>query len=147
MGILDVPNGAANVVPGSARFSIDIRAEQDLVRRNAVDDVVAEIDRICARRKVGVTLRKTHEAGSVPCATHLQKQLTDAIEACGLPVRHLPSGAGHDAMAIAAIADVAMLFVRCGNGGISHHPDEIMTEEDAAIAAQVFSRFVENFAA
>jgi len=147
MGIMEVPNGAANVVPGSARFSIDIRAEQDGVREDAVADVEAEIERICARRNVAITLRKTHQAGSVPCADHLQKQLADAIEACGLPLRHLPSGAGHDAMAIAAIADVAMLFVRCGNGGISHHPDEIMTEEDAAIAAQVFSRFVENFAA
>ncbi|ASU38794.1 allantoate amidohydrolase [Herbaspirillum sp. meg3] len=147
MGIMEVPNGAANVVPGSARFSIDIRAEQDQIRLDAVEDVITEIDRICTRRNVGITLRKTHEAGSVPCAAHLQKQLASAIEACGLPLRHLPSGAGHDAMAIAAIADVAMLFVRCGNGGISHHPDEIMTEEDAAIAAQVFSSFVENFTA
>ncbi|MNS47421.1 Hydantoin utilization protein C [compost metagenome] len=60
-------------------------------------------------------------------------------------MRHLPSGAGHDAMAIAAIADVAMLFVRCGNGGISHHPTETMTAEDAALSARVFSDFVENF--
>jgi N-carbamoyl-L-amino-acid hydrolase len=147
MGIMEVPNGAANVVPGSARFSIDIRAEQDGVREAAVADVEAEIARICARRNVAITLRKTHQAGSVPCADHLQQQLANAIEACGLPLRHLPSGAGHDAMAIAAIADVAMLFVRCGDGGISHHPDEIMSEDDAAIAAQVFSRFVENFAA
>lgn len=145
MGIMEVPNGAANVVPGSARFSIDIRAEQDQVRQDAVADVAAQIERICARRNVAIALRKTHEAGSVPCADHLQAQLASAISACGLPVRHLPSGAGHDAMAIAAIADVAMLFVRCGNGGISHHPDETMTEQDAAIAAQVFSRFVENF--
>ncbi|WP_175625163.1 MULTISPECIES: allantoate amidohydrolase [Oxalobacteraceae] len=147
MGILEVPNGAANVVPGSARFSIDIRAEQDAVRIAAVEDVVAEIQRICSKRDVQIELRKTHEASSVACADQLQTQLAQAIASSGLPVRHLPSGAGHDAMAIAAIADVAMLFVRCGNGGISHHPDEIMTEEDAATAAQVFTRFVENFVA
>lgn len=145
MGILEVANGAANVVPGNAAFSIDIRAEQDADRIAAVADVTAEIDRIAARRQVEVTLRKTHEAASVPCAPRLQAALAQAIAAGGWPVRHLPSGAGHDAMAIAAIADVAMLFVRCGNGGISHHPDETMTDEDAGVAAQVFGGFVENF--
>ncbi|MBP0600867.1 allantoate amidohydrolase [Herbaspirillum sp. LeCh32-8] len=145
MGILEVANGAANVVPGNAGFSIDVRAEQDADRTSAVSDIVAEIDRIAARRKVEIELRKTHEASSVPCAPRLQDGLAQAIEAGGWPVRHLPSGAGHDAMAIAAIAEVAMLFVRCGNGGISHHPDETMTEQDAAVAAQVFSSFVEHF--
>ncbi|WP_050470535.1 allantoate amidohydrolase [Herbaspirillum chlorophenolicum] len=147
MGILEVVNGAANVVPGNAGFSIDIRAEQDADRISAVADTVAEIERIAARRSVDIQLRKTHEASSVPCAPRLQGGLAQAIEAAGWPVRHLPSGAGHDAMAIAAIADVAMLFVRCGNGGISHHPDETMTVDDAAVAAQVFSTFVENYRA
>nr|WP_255458886.1 MULTISPECIES: allantoate amidohydrolase [unclassified Herbaspirillum] len=145
MGILEVPQGAANVVPGAARFSMDIRAERDDVRHAAVTDICDAIERICSARRIEVNLTRTHEAASVPCAPHLQAQLAQAIEACGWPLRHLPSGAGHDAMALAAVAPVAMLFVRCGNGGISHHPDEIMIEEDAAIAAQVFSRFVENF--
>jgi len=147
VGMLEVPNGAANVVPGSARFSIDIRAEQDAMRQAAVADVVAAISRITARRQIGLQLQQTHEASSVPCAPWLQQQLATAIGACGLAVRHLPSGAGHDAMAMAALSDVAMLFVRCGNGGISHHPDETMTAQDAADAARVFSRFVEYFAA
>lgn len=145
VGQFNVPNGAANVVPGKAVFSIDIRAEQDAVREQAVADVLAQIERIAARRKVYFNLRRTHEAASVPCAPWLQQQLADSIIACDVPLRHLPSGAGHDAMAIAAICDVAMLFVRCGNGGISHHPDEIMTAEDAALAAQAFAHFVEHF--
>lgn len=145
MGMLEVVQGAANVVPGLAHFSIDIRAEQDGDRLAAVEEVCAEIERIAARRQVAITLRKTHEAASVPCAPRLQQALADAIAQAGWPVRHLPSGAGHDAMAMAAIADVAMLFVRCGNGGISHHPDETMTVEDAAIAARVFSGLVEQF--
>ena len=145
VGQFNVPNGAANVVPGKAMFSIDIRAEDDAIRQHAVADVLAEIDRIAARRNVIVHARKTHEATSVPCAAWLQNQLAAALERCGSPVRYLPSGAGHDAMAMAAVADVAMLFVRCGNGGISHHPDEIMTTEDAALAAQTFANFVEHF--
>ena len=145
VGQFNVPNGATNVVPGRAVFSIDIRAGVDAEREAAVNDVLAEIERVCARRNVRVHIRKTHEAASVPCAPWLQSQWAAAVQRQGVPVRHLPSGAGHDAMAIAAIADVAMLFVRCGNGGISHHPTETMTAEDAEIAACVFADFVEHF--
>ncbi|MBK4733332.1 allantoate amidohydrolase [Noviherbaspirillum pedocola] len=146
VGMLQVPNGATNVVPGRAQFSIDIRAEEDAVREAAVRDVLAEMEAIAKRRNVTLTINRTHDAASVPCAPWLQQGLEAAISSLNLPVRHLPSGAGHDAMALAALTDVAMLFVRCGNGGISHHPDEIMTSEDAAVAADVFSRFVERFA-
>lgn len=146
VGQFNVPNGAANVVPGKAVFTIDIRAETDEVREAAVRDVLDEMKKIAERRKVTLDINPTHEAKSVPCAGWLQEQLRDAITACGLPLRYLPSGAGHDAMAIASLTDVAMLFVRCGCGGISHHPDEIMTVEDAQVAADVFSRFVSNFA-
>ncbi|MEC5159429.1 MULTISPECIES: allantoate amidohydrolase [unclassified Janthinobacterium] len=145
VGQFDVPNGAANTVPGKAVFTIDIRAESDAVRLAAVADVVREMPLIAARRGVTLDVNRTHEAVSVPCAGWLQEQLAGAIASAGLPLRHLPSGAGHDAMAIAALTDVAMLFVRCGNGGISHHPDETMTADDAATAAAVFSRFVEQF--
>jgi len=145
VGQFSIPNGATNVVPGKAVFTIDIRAERDDVREAAVRDVLSEMERIAKRRNVDLDINRTHEAKSAPCADWLQEQLADAISACGLPLRHLPSGAGHDAMAIASLTDVAMLFVRCGNGGISHHPDETMTEEDAQAAARVLSRFVENF--
>ncbi|RXZ38615.1 allantoate amidohydrolase [Oxalobacteraceae bacterium CAVE-383] len=145
VGQFNVPDGAANVVPGRAAFSIDIRAGDDLLRRAAVEDVLRKINAIAARRGVPAHVHKTHEADSVPCAPWLQNQLRQALRDAGLPLRDLPSGAGHDAMAMAAVADVAMLFVRCGNGGISHHPAEIMSAEDAAHAARVFSMFVENF--
>ena len=146
VGVLEVPNGAANVVPGKAVFTIDIRAEQDAVRLAAVADVLHEMEAIAARRNVQLAINQTHDAASVPCAPWLQAQLEQAVASLGMPVRHLPSGAGHDAMAVAALTDVAMLFVRCGNGGISHHPDETMTAADAQAAADVFSRFVEHFA-
>lgn len=145
VGQFDVPNGAANVVPGKAMFTIDIRAETDEVREAAVRDVVEEMKKIAARRNVTLDIVQTHEAKSVPCAPWLQQQFAAAIAAQNVPLRYLPSGAGHDAMAVAAMTDVAMLFVRCGCGGISHHPDETMTAEDAGIAADVFSSFVEHF--
>jgi hydantoinase/carbamoylase family amidase len=145
VGVLEVPNGAANVVPGNAVFTIDIRAEQDDVRLAAVADVLREMQAIAARRNVALDINQTHDAASVPCAPWLQAQFAAAIAGLGMPLRHLPSGAGHDAMAVAALTDVAMLFVRCGNGGISHHPAETMTAGDAQAAADVFARFVEDF--
>jgi acetylornithine deacetylase/succinyl-diaminopimelate desuccinylase-like protein len=126
-------------------FTIDIRAEQDAVRLAAVADVLREMQAISARRNVQLDINQTHDAASVPCAPWLQAQFAAAISDLGMPLRFLPSGAGHDAMAVAALTDVAMLFVRCGNGGISHHPDETMTTDDARAAADVFARFVEHF--
>jgi acetylornithine deacetylase/succinyl-diaminopimelate desuccinylase-like protein len=110
-----------------------------------VADVLREMQAIAARRHVQLDINQTHDAASVPCAPWLQAQFAEAIAALGLPLRVLPSGAGHDAMALAALTDVAMLFVRCGNGGISHHPDETMTAADAQAAADVFAHFVEHF--
>lgn len=145
VGQFEVPNGAANTVPGSAVFTIDIRAESDDVRQAAVADVLRDMQEIADRRHIVLDIQATHEAKSVPCAARLQQKLEAAFGKNDLPVRYLPSGAGHDAMAIAAVTEIAMLFVRCGNGGISHHPDETMTAEDAEVAAQVFSDFVESF--
>ena len=84
-------------------------------------------------------------APAVPCASWLKQQLTAATEHAGVPAFELTSGAGHDAMAMAAITDVAMLFTRCGNGGISHNPLETMTADDAEISAQVLLDFLRNF--
>lgn len=147
VGQFNVPNGAGNVIPGRAVMSIDIRAGEDGLRNSAVDDIQTEIAHICTRRGVNATIKKTYEAASVACAAWLQKRLTDSMQRNGCAPRSLPSGAGHDGMVIAAIAPMAMLFVRCGNGGISHNPRETMTADDAALAAQVFVDFVEHFSA
>ncbi|MDB5773943.1 MAG: amidase, hydantoinase/carbamoylase family protein [Herbaspirillum sp.] len=147
VGQLQVPDGAANVVPGRAMLTIDVRAGDDAVRQAAVADLLQAVEAIAARRGVSAHVRKTHEADRVACAPWLQQQMRQALAAVNLPLRELPSGAGHDAMAMAAVTDVAMLFVRCGNGGISHHPAETMSAEDAAQAARVFSLFVERFTA
>lgn len=143
--ILEIPNGAAGVVPAAARFSIDIRAEHDEVRIAAVNDVLYEIGEITRKRNIKGILRKTYETSSVPCHAGLQRRLAMAVERAGLPLQYLPSGAEHDAMVMASIADVAMLFVRCGNDGISHHPHEIMSTADATAAAKVFMHFIEGF--
>ena len=145
VGQLQVPNGSVNVVPGACRLSLDIRAADDAIREAAVADILREIDAICARRKVESRLELLMEAPAVPCAPWLMQQLSAAITRTGIAPFTLASGAGHDAMAIAAITNVAMLFTRCGNGGISHNPLESMTADDAEVSAQVFLDFLRHF--
>jgi allantoate deiminase/N-carbamoyl-L-amino-acid hydrolase len=147
VGRFDVPNGAINVIPGRCEFSIDIRAADDPVRDAAVADVLTQIEQIAERRKVRADVRRVLEAGCAPCDAALQAQWAAAITRVtgeSTPL-HLPSGAGHDAMKMASITPIGMLFVRCGNGGISHHPDETMSTGDAGIAAQAFTDFLLHF--
>jgi OHCU decarboxylase len=145
VGQLQVPNGSVNVIPGACKLSLDIRAADDAVRLAAVKDVMDGIAAICARRQIEFTLQPLLNASAAPCAPRLMQQFGDAIERAGLPPFDLLSGAGHDAMAMAAITDVAMLFTRCGNGGISHNPLETMTADDADIAARVLLDFLRSY--
>ena len=147
VGQLQVPGGSVNVIPGACKLSLDIRAADDAVRLSAVQDVLAGIAAICARRQIDYSVQKIVDASAAPCAPRLMQQFGDAIERAGLPRFELLSGAGHDAMAIAAITDVAMLFTRCGNGGISHNPLETMTADDADIAARVLLDFLRSYRA
>lgn len=146
VGQLQVPGGSVNVIPGACKLSLDIRAADDAVRLAAVKDVLDGIAAICARRQVDFSLQQIVDASAAPCAPRLMRQFGAAVERAGLPRFDLLSGAGHDAMAMAAITDVAMLFTRCGNGGISHNPLETMTADDADIAARVLLDFLRNYA-
>ncbi len=145
VGQLQVPNGSVNVIPGACHLSLDIRAASDAVRLGAVQDVLDGIARICERRQVEAEIKQVVSANAAPCAPWLMAQLGQAVERSGLPRFDLLSGAGHDAMALADITDVAMLFTRCGNGGISHNPLETMTADDADIAARVLLDFLRHF--
>jgi allantoate deiminase len=136
--------GATNVIPGQVSFTIDIRAPTDAHRKLAVADIVRRIETIAKRRKLSLQLDVAHESRTVPCAPWLKRQVAEAIAAEGYRVFELPSGAGHDGMAMIDIADVAMVFVRC-RGGISHHPDEHVDTADVDAGARVLLRLVENF--
>jgi allantoate deiminase/N-carbamoyl-L-amino-acid hydrolase len=146
VGRLEVPGGAINVIPGRCEFSVDIRSSADALRDSADADIRAEIARIAARRGVEVRQRRVLEAASVPCTPALQDAWAHSIERVTAgPALRLPSGAGHDAMMMAALTRVGMLFVRCGNGGISHHPLETLDAADAGVAARVFEDFLRHF--
>ncbi|KAF3999997.1 allantoate amidohydrolase [Glaciimonas immobilis] len=145
VGQLQVPNGSTNVIPGACIFSLDIRAADDAIRDAAVNDVLRFIETTCQRRNIESAVEKMVSAPAVPCAPWLMEQLTAATERAGVRAFKLASGAGHDAMAMAKATDVAMLFTRCGNGGISHNPLETMTADDAEVSAQILLDFLRNF--
>jgi allantoate deiminase len=144
VGYIHAMPGATNVIPGQAHFTIDLRAPTDTHRKRAVTDIVRQIEAIAKRRKLELQVDVTHENRTVPCAPWLKAQVAAAVAAEGYPVFELPSGAGHDGMAMVDVADVGMIFVRC-RGGISHHPDEHVDVADADAGARVLLRLVENF--
>ncbi|MCS3726549.1 allantoate amidohydrolase [Bradyrhizobium betae] len=144
VGYIQASPGATNVIPGEVSFTIDMRAPTDLHRKRAVADIVRQIETIARRRQLALQLDVTHENRTAPCAPWLKEQIARAIAGEGLSVFELPSGAGHDGMAMIDIADVGMIFVRC-RGGISHHPDEHVELVDADSGARVLLRVIENF--
>ncbi len=144
VGTLSALPGAANVIPGAARFSIDLRSPRDAERKQAESAIRAELESICARRGLELAVKRTHENSSTLCAPWLMDQLGAAVAAAGYPVRSLPSGAGHDAMAMRDLTDVAMLFVACERG-ISHNPREAVKTHDVAAGCEVLLRFIHSF--
>lgn len=144
VGRIDALPGAINVIPGDVTFTVDVRAPRDAERNRAVGEVRAAVEELCARRRILARLEDLQSQRVALCADWLMEQMDRAVAAEGLPVRRLPSGAGHDGMAIQAIADICMLFVRC-KGGISHNPAESITEADAAAGARVLARFINGF--
>ena len=144
VGYINAMPGATNVIPGLVSFTLDIRAPKDSYRKMAVTDIVREIETIAKQRQLDLQINVTHENGTAPCAPWLQNQIGAAIAAEGFRVFELPSGAGHDGMAMIDIADIAMLFVRC-RGGISHNPAEHVETADVEAGARVLLRMIENF--
>jgi allantoate deiminase len=144
VGYIHAVPGATNVISGQVSFTMDIRAPTDPHRKRAVTDIVRTLETIARRRKLALQLNVTHENRTVPCAPWLKAQVAEAIGAEGFRVFELPSGAGHDGMAMIDITDVGMIFVRC-RGGVSHHPDEHVELADADIGARILLRVIENF--
>ena len=144
VGRIEAKPGAINVIPGEVGFTVDVRAPQDELRTRSVASIRAEIENVCRKREVRSEIETLQEFGSTACSPWLMEQMENAVKRQGLAVRRLPSGAGHDGMALKAITDICMLFVRC-KGGISHSPLESITEADAAAGAKVLFNFIEHF--
>jgi len=133
--------GASNVVPGFVRLSLDLRHPEDADRRQARAHLEQTAREIVARRDIALEWQLLTDTRATPCDPDLSAHLGGAVAGAGYPVHCLPSGAGHDAVALAARMPVAMLFVRCA-GGVSHNPAEAVAAEDVAVAIEVVDRFV-----
>lgn len=146
IGQVNVPNGSINVVPGRCDFSLDLRAPSNAQRDALVDDVKAELARICTRRGIRYELNEIMRAAAAPSDSKLQKYWENAVESLGLPLFHLPSGAGHDAMKLHELMPQAMLFVRGLNAGISHNPLESTTSDDMQLSILAMQHLLESMA-
>ncbi|MDD5335475.1 MAG: 2-oxo-4-hydroxy-4-carboxy-5-ureidoimidazoline decarboxylase [Rhodoferax sp.] len=142
VGMLEVPSGSINVVPGRCNFSLDIRATSDDLRDSCATDVCAELVRICERRGLHFKLEETMRVAAAPSAPAWQRRWEQAVHALGLPIHRMPSGAGHDAMKLHELMPQAMLFVRGQNAGISHNPLESVTNDDMQLAADALSNLL-----
>jgi allantoate deiminase len=146
VGRLDLEPNAGNVIPGMVRVGFEVRHPEDPVRRRAAGELLEKAKTIADRRGLKLEHIPQMEQPAVPMDERLTALLGDAIEAAGMPLRRMPSGAGHDAMVMAARVPTTMLFLR-SPGGISHHPDENVREEDVEVALNVGRKFVERLAA
>jgi beta-ureidopropionase / N-carbamoyl-L-amino-acid hydrolase len=144
MGMLNVPNGSINVVPGRCAFSLDMRSPTDTQRDALVSDILAQIKNICERRGVAHSLEETMRAAAAPSDAVWQARWESAVQATGVPIFKLPSGAGHDAMKLHEIMPQAMLFVRGENSGISHNPLESTTNDDMQLAIAAFTNLLND---
>jgi allantoate deiminase len=146
VGKIEVEPNATNVIAGVARASLDVRHSNDRARQAAVETLLAQAQAIAGKRGLSLQHTQQMDQPAVPMDERLTAYLADAIAAAGLPAKQMNSGAGHDAMVMAARLPAAMLFLR-SPGGISHHPDETVREGDVEAALSVGLKFLQRLAA
>jgi allantoate deiminase len=143
VGKLEAIPGAANVIPGEVRFTIDVRSGDAVRRDRAAQDILARLEQIASKRSLVLDLALVHDLPASPCDPALMDLMDAAMVEAGQPVRRLVSGAGHDAMVMAALCPTAMLFIRCKDG-VSHNPAEHVEPADADAALRVMLGFIDR---
>jgi len=146
VGAAKVAPGAINVIAGEVAFTIDARAPEDGARKAMVAEIERELHAIASRRGVALSIDPFMDSPATVMDPGLATILEEAAKALGVPAMRLASGAGHDAVAMATLCPVAMLFVRC-KGGVSHNPAESIAEADADVAVRVLIEAVRRLAA
>ena len=144
VGKIENEPNASNVVPGSVHVSLDVRHAHDAERKAAVAALLEQAESLAVRRGLTLECKLISDQPAAPMDEQLTAFLAEAIEAAGYPTKRMTSGAGHDAMVLAARVPTAMLFLR-SPGGISHHPDETVLEEDVEASLVVARKFLERF--
>lgn len=142
VGTLELAPGAVNAVPREVRMTVELRAPEDVVREAAGAALTGFARDTAAARDLALDMTKSYAQAATPCDPGLSDRLAEAVASVtGEPARRLPSGATHDASAMADLCPVAMLFLRCRDG-ISHHPAEHAAPKDMALAIEAIAAFL-----
>ena len=141
VGRIAVEPGVGNVVPGRAVASLDVRHPADPIRQTALERLMKAANEIATRRGLTMTWEPRLDQASVAMNPAVTAMLDRSVEQSGVQAHRMPSGAGHDAMVLAAKMPAGMLFLRC-EGGISHHPAENVREDDVAAALDAGLKFL-----
>lgn len=141
VGQIDVQPGASNVIPARAQLTIDLRHPLDAQREQTVARIARRAEEIAFQRGLAMAWEIVQANPATPCDDAFSNALAAAVQRHQSTAPRLPSGAGHDAVALAPITPVGMLFVRCREG-ISHHPDESVSLDDIQTAVAVLIDFL-----
>ncbi|HEV2695846.1 MAG TPA: allantoate amidohydrolase [Verrucomicrobiae bacterium] len=141
VGKLEVAPGASNVIPGHVALTLDVRSQNDSRRVAAVKRLHVKAKTIAKARGLKLTWTPVQESAAVQCDKSLAQLFSQCVAQQGLKVLKLPSGAGHDGVALSAVCPVAMLFIRC-KGGVSHNPAEAIKAADAQMGVAVLADFI-----
>lgn len=145
VGKLDVHPNAVNVIPAEVTFTVELRSPERVIRQHGREVITMVLETVAKRRGLILNIERTYSADGVGCADWMMTTLEEACTNVGQPAERLFSGAGHDGLAIQALTDIGMLFVRCKDG-LSHHPDEAISAEDGDAATRVVMAFLQQLA-
>jgi allantoate deiminase len=146
VGFVEAKPGATNVIPGTARATLDIRHASNRVRTEALDELIRKGETIAARRGMTVTWRTLLAQNAVAMDSLMTEQIEQAMQKVGCEPHRMASGAGHDAMILAEKVPAAMIFLRTP-GGISHDPSESVHLGDVAKALDCGKHLLTQLAA
>lgn len=141
VGVLDVSPNVVNAVPGHVRMTAEFRSPRDKVREAAGQTLQRFAVQEAERIGLDVAVERTYAQPAQPCDAALTEVLLGAIQEGGGAGCLLPSGATHDASAMADLCPIVMLFVRCRNG-VSHVPEEHVDPADLGRAVGTLSAFL-----
>jgi allantoate deiminase len=144
VGRIEARPGAANIISGVVRFTLDLRTASDAARDSAITRFEAEAQSIAERRKLGLAIDPIHRIATTPADLAIQDQLANAVTAVGARPLKLASGAGHDGLMMSKLCPIGMLFVRC-KAGVSHNPLEYASPADMGMAVAALVRFIQQF--
>lgn len=144
VGSIDMQPNVINVIPARVELGVELRSPRSEIRRMARQAVLDACDDIGRARGLEFAHTLGYEENGAACSPRIVEALKEAVKAEDYRPLELFSGAGHDALAMSALTDIGMLFVRCRDG-LSHHPDEAITEADADAGARVLLNFLAGF--